>query len=47
MVSEVPGHSSIAFTLGIYSHVIRGMQEAAAKAMEDVLEAYHGIERSQ
>ena len=31
------GHSSIAITLDIYSHVIPGMQEAAASAMEDAL----------
>jgi integrase len=36
-VSEMLGHSSIAITLDTYSHVIPGMQEAAAKAMEDAL----------
>jgi integrase len=33
------GHSSIAITLDTYSHVIPGMQEAAAKAMEDALKS--------
>jgi integrase len=37
MVSEMLGHSSIAITLDTYSHLIPGMQEAAAAAMEDVL----------
>ena len=37
IVSEMLGHSSIAITLDIYSHVIPGMQEAAATAMEDAL----------
>jgi integrase len=35
--SEMLGHSSIAITLDIYSHVIPGMGDAAANAMEDVL----------
>jgi integrase len=34
-VSEMIGHSSIAITLDIYSHVIPGPGEAAASAMED------------
>jgi len=37
VVSEMLGHSSIAITLDTYSHVIPGMQEAAARAMEDAL----------
>ena len=36
-VSEVLGHLSIAITLDVYSHVIPGIQEAAATAMEDAL----------
>jgi hypothetical protein len=31
------GHSSNAITMDVYSHVIQGMQEAAAKAMGDAL----------
>jgi integrase len=37
IVSEMLGHSSIAITLDIYSHVIPGMQEAAGSAMEEAL----------
>jgi integrase len=37
IVSEMLGHSSLSITLEVYSHVIPGMQEAAAKAMEDAL----------
>jgi hypothetical protein len=37
IVSEMLGHSSIAITLDTYSHVIPGMQEVAASAMEDAL----------
>jgi integrase len=37
IVSEMLGHSSIAITLDTYSHVIPGLGEAAALAMEDVL----------
>jgi integrase len=36
IVSEMLGHSSIAITLDTYSHVIPGLGEAAAMAMEDV-----------
>jgi integrase len=39
IVSEMLGHSSIAVTLDIYSHVIPGLGDGAARAMEDVLEA--------
>jgi integrase len=31
------GHSSIAITLDVYSHVIPGMGDAAATAMEEAL----------
>ena len=37
IVSEMLGHSSIAITLDTYSHVIPGLGEAAARAMEDAL----------
>jgi integrase len=37
IVSEMLGHSSVSITLDIYSHVIPGLGEAAASAMEDVL----------
>jgi integrase len=34
VVQERLGHSTPAVTLGIYSHVLRGMQEAAARSVE-------------
>jgi integrase len=37
IVSEMLGHSSIAITLDTYSHVIPGLGEVAARAMEDAL----------
>lgn len=37
IVSEMLRHSSIAITLDIYSHVIRGLGDAAVLAMEDAL----------
>jgi integrase len=37
IVSEMLGHSSVSITLDVYSHVIPGLGEAAAKAMEEAL----------
>jgi integrase len=37
IVSEMLGHSSVAITLDIYSHVTPGLQEAAAKSLNEVL----------
>jgi len=37
IVSERLGHSTVAFTLDTYSHVVPGLQEAAAKAFDEVL----------
>ncbi len=37
VVSERAGHSSIAFTLQRYGHVVPGMQEAAARQVDDAL----------
>jgi len=37
IVSEMLGHSSVSITLDVYSHVIPGLGDAAAKAMEDAL----------
>ena len=37
VVSERLGHSTIALTLDTYSHVIPGLQAAAAKRLDDVL----------
>ena len=37
IVSERLGHATVAFTLDAYSHVVPGLQEAAAKAFDQVL----------
>ena len=37
IVSEMLGHSSVAITLDIYSHVTPGLQEAAAKSLNEVI----------
>ena len=37
IVSEMLGHSLVAITLDIYSHVIPGLADAAARAMDDLL----------
>jgi integrase len=37
-VQELLGHATIAITLDIYSHVVPGMGDYAARAMEDALE---------
>jgi integrase len=39
IVSEMLGHSTIAITLDVYSHIMPGMQEAAAKSLNSVLPA--------
>jgi len=36
-VQELLGHATIAITLDTYSHVMPGMGDATAKAMEDAL----------
>jgi integrase len=41
VVQERLGHSTIAVTLDIYSHVAPGLQEAAAKRFDDALEVGH------
>ena len=38
IVSEMLGHGDVAFTLSVYSHVLKGMQKGAVKAMDDILE---------
>jgi len=43
VVQERLGHSSIRVTLDTYSHVIGGLQEAAAQRFDDLLAA-RGIE---
>ena len=38
IVSERLGHASIAITLDTYSHILPGLQEAAAKRFDELLE---------
>jgi len=42
IVSERLGHSSIAITLDTYSHVMPGLQEAAAQRFEEGLQTDQG-----
>ena len=37
VVSERLGHSTVAFTLDVYSHVIEGLQEEAANTVANLL----------
>lgn len=39
VISEALGHSSVAFTLQTYSHIIKGMQEDAMSLLNEVLPA--------
>ena len=39
MVTERLGHASVAITLDIYSHVLPGLQEAAAERFDRILDA--------
>ena len=41
IVSERLGHSTISITLDTYSHVAPGLQEAAAKRFDEVLQVRH------
>ena len=43
IVSEMLGHSSISITLDIYSHVIPGLGDAVATAMEYTLRGDPGV----
>jgi len=50
IVSERLGHSSVAITLDTYSHVLPGLQEAAARRFDQglqtaVVEALFAVER--
>ncbi len=38
IVSEMLGHGDVAFTLSVYSHVLKGMQAGAVRAMDDTLD---------
>ena len=37
VISEACGHSSVAFTMDVYSHIIEGMQEDAMALLDEVL----------
>jgi len=37
IVSERLGHSSVAFTMDVYSHVVPGLQEIAAERFEQLI----------
>jgi integrase len=37
VISERLGHSRVAFTLDVYSHLLPGMQEEAARKTDSVL----------
>ena len=37
VISEALGHSSVAFTMDVYSHIIDGMQEDAMALLDEVL----------
>ena len=39
VISEALGHSSVAFTMDVYSHIISGMQEDAMVLLDEVLPA--------
>jgi integrase len=38
IVSEMLGHSTVAFTLDVYSHVIKGLGQAAVRRLDEVLQ---------
>jgi len=38
IVQERLGHASVAFTLDVYSHSVSGLQEAAARRLDEVLQ---------
>ena len=39
IVSEMLGHSSVAFTLDTYSHVIGELQQATVRRLDEVLQS--------
>ena len=44
VVQEILGHSQVSMTLGIYSHVLPGMQAEAMSKMNDLLRKHYGNE---
>ncbi len=46
VISEALGHSSVAFTMDTYSHIIEGMQSDAVALLDEVLPAgVNGVPR--
>ena len=46
VISEALGHSSVAFTMDVYSHIIEGMQQDAMMLLDGVLPvAKNGVSR--
>lgn len=39
VISEAVGHSSVAFTMDVYSHIIEGMESDARALLDEVLPA--------
>ena len=39
VISEALGHSSVVFTMDVYSHIIEGMQSDAMALLDEVLPA--------
>jgi integrase len=37
VISEALGHASVSFTMDVYSHIIKGMQEDAMKLLDEIL----------
>ena len=47
VISEALGHSSVAFTMDVYSHIIEGMQSDATALLDEVLLAgINGVSRT-
>lgn len=47
IVSERLGHSTVAFTLDVYSHKVKGLDEAAALRFDKALESHRPTELSE
>jgi len=46
VISEALGHSSVAFTMDTYSHIIEGMQSEAMALLDEVLpRGKNGVEK--
>ena len=37
VISEALGHSSVAFTMDVYSHIIDGMQKSAMALLDEIM----------